>query len=79
MTERFTEVIPPEAKKEMQLMSDIDNLFHRLEGKLEEEERVAVENEIRDKIKQYRQLFRKEVEDEVKRYYERLDRLKRTA
>lgn len=80
MSERFREVISSKAKKEIELIGELDKLFRQLEeGKLEDEERIAVGNEIRDKLKQYRQLCGKEVEDEIKEYYNRLEKFKKIA
>ncbi len=73
-----TKIISPEAKREIQLAIEIDNLFDQLEsGKLDEIAWKDAEAELRDKIKQYRQIVRREAIEEVENYYKRLRELKR--
>lgn len=67
------EITTPETKKEIQLMAEIDELFSRFE------KGEDVENELRSKIKEYRRIFGKEVQEEVNEYYKKLEAIKKAA
>ena len=76
MREKFSEIISSETKKEIQLITEIDKLFNQLKDKSkEEEEKVTIKKEIRDKLKRYRQLFGNEAKDTINQYYKRLEEL----
>jgi hypothetical protein len=77
--EKESETISPEVRKSVELIIEIENLFHQLEGELDEEIKKSVKNKLRDKLKQYRRILGKQAEEEVREYYNRLEKLEKTA
>lgn len=69
---------PFEAEKKLQIVIEIDNLFCQLKEQSDEEIRKNIENDLRDKIKRYRQILGKMGEEEITEYYKRLKELKKT-
>lgn len=65
-----------EAYQEIERMTEIESLFKKLETKQDPEERKAIEDEIRSKLKEYRRAFGRTATDP---YYERLDISKKAA
>ena len=73
--------ISPEDEKEMQLTGEIETLFRCLGGERDEEKSKVIEADLRDKLERYRKFWRKEkgVKEEVERYYERLEEIRKAT
>lgn len=73
--------LSPEDEKEMQLTGEIETLFRCLEKERDEEKSKVIEADLRDKLERYRKFWRKEkgVKEEVERYYERLEKIRKAT